>query len=106
RDDANRKREPDRAAWQQSNALPKAHDRIEHDARRAGQRTAIEGHGVCGTAAAAEKPRPIGFPLDGALSATFQAQSMEGPRRQLMTVAGTSMTQERRARWYVFGFDE
>src|SRR5437588_1138678 len=23
-----------------------------------------------------------------------------------MTVAGTSMTQERRARWYIFGFDE
>ena len=31
---------------------------------------------------------------------------MEGPRRRLLSVAAPSMTEERRAGWQVFGFDE
>src|SRR5436309_14789747 len=67
---ASREREPYRSAWRQANPLPEACDRIEHDARCAGQRSAVKSQRVRETTPAAKKPPAIGFPLDGALGAT------------------------------------
>ena len=98
--------QPHEAAGRQANALPQADDGIEHDAGRAGERAAVEGLRVLGTAPAAQEARAVGLPFHRALRPAFQAQDVNGPGPGLVGGARPPMAEERRALGQVLGLDE
>ncbi len=79
RRDARGEREAHRRARHEPDPLAEAEDRIEHDARRAGQRAPVERNRVVGVAAAAEEARAIGLPFDRSLRPAFEAQRRASP---------------------------
>ena len=87
---------------------PLAHrrHRIEHRAGRAGQRAAVERGGVGRRTPAAEEPRAVGLPLDGAAQPPVDAEHVEGPRRRLVGGARAPAEQQAGALRVVLGLDE
>ena len=79
RRDAGGERHAHEGARRQPHALAQRGDRIEHRAGRAGQRAAVERERVGERAAAAEEPRAIGLPLDGAAEAGHRRRARGTP---------------------------
>ena len=73
-------RQPHEAARGEADALAQADDGIEHGARRAGERAAVEGLRVLGPAPAAQEARAVGLPFHRPLRPPFQAEDVHAPR--------------------------
>ena len=100
------KREAHRRPGNQPDPLAEAEDRIEHDARRAGQRAAVERGRAVGVAAAADESRAIGLPFDGPLRPAFEAQDVHRPHGWLARIPRAPMAEQRRAVGQVFRFEK
>ncbi len=79
--DAGREREPDGRAGRDPDPLAQTEDRIEHDAGRARERAAVERRRHARIAAAAEKLRAVGLPLDRRPASGLRDSARARPRR-------------------------
>ena len=94
-----------RARWK-PDPLAEADDRIQHDARRAGEGAPVECLRVPWTSPAAQKAGAIRLPFERPLWSAFQAQGMERPGSGLVRVTGPSMAQQSGAVRQILGFNE
>src|SRR6478609_9311922 len=92
--------------WDQPDPLAKTEDRVEYDARRAGQRSPVERGRPVGVTTAAKESCPIGLPFHGSLRPAFEAQDVHRPHRLLLRIPSASMTEQRCAVGQEFRFQE
>ena len=80
--------------------------RIEHRAGRARQRAPVERGGIGRRTAAAEEPRAVRLPLDGAAEPSVDAEDVKGPGRRLVGGARAPAEQQAGALRVVLRLDE